>query len=287
MSLKLAPLIKLNSTYSIPSIGLGTWLLPKSPSATSKFIQDALNLGYRHIDTAIYYHNEREIAQGIRDWIDEDPLNHKREDVFYTTKLWDFDSYEDTYVEFDKAYDAIKDTIGYIDLLLLHHPNVGPSGRIDAWKAMQEFVKSGKVKSIGISSWSERHIDQLLKWEGLTIKPAVNQIELSPWCMRAALTKHYKELGIVLEAYSPLAHGGRLRDADVLRIAQKYGKSPAQVLIKWSLQKGFVPLPKSKSLERLRDNLDVFDFELTKDDIAVLDHPEEHDNTDWECTNNP
>ncbi|KAH3674787.1 hypothetical protein WICMUC_002990 [Wickerhamomyces mucosus] len=277
--------LKLNSGYSIPTLGLGTWLLSRSEAPELVF--QALKKGYRHIDTAILYDNEFEVSEGIAKWLKDDPINNKREDIFYTSKLWDFRSYEEAKQEIERALEAVEDNLGYIDLLLLHSPNVGPNGRRNAWKALQEVVATGKVKSIGISSWGIHHIEGLLEWDGLKIKPAVNQIELSPWLMRQEIVEHYKKLGIVLEAYSPLAHGGRLNDPIVKAIAEKHGKTPAQILLRWSLQQGFVPLPKTSNIERLDNNLDVYDFELNDSEIENLNHPKSHDNTDWECTTNP
>nr|QFR37189.1 aldo-keto reductase [Cyberlindnera americana] len=277
--------IKLNSGYYIPVIGLGTWLL--STRDVPKVIHKALDVGYRHIDTAIYYENEREIGEAISNWLKEDPINRKREDVFYTSKLWTFDTYERAQLEIENAFSQVKDTLGYIDLLLLHSPMGGPQARLGAWKALQEAVDSGIVKSIGISSWGQRHIEQLYNWEGLRIEPAVNQFEVHPWCMREKLSQFCQAKGIHVEAYSPLAHGERLRDATICKLAQSYHVTPAQVLLRWNLQRGNIILPKTSNVDRLSSNLELFNFELTEGDVKAIDHPEVHEPTDWECTNMP
>jgi diketogulonate reductase-like aldo/keto reductase len=274
--------IKLNSGYSIPTVALGTWKL--SRTETASIVYTALKKGYRHFDTAILYGNEREVGDGIAKWLKEDPANNKREDVFYTSKLWTFNSYEQAKHEIKKALDAVEDKLGYIDLLLLHSPTPGPVGRLEAWGALQETVDAGKVRSIGVSSWGEHHLKQLFAWKGYKIKPAVNQIEISPWIMRQNLADYCKSEGIAIEAYSPLAHGGRLSDPTVQKIAKKYNVSSAQVLIRWSLQKGYIPLPKSSNVERLTSNLDVYDFELSAQEVEEISHPESHDPTDWDVT---
>lgn len=279
-----AKAIQLNSGYKIPTVGLGTWLIPSSTAA--QIVGDALDAGYRHFDTAIYYNNEREVGQGIANWLKADP-SRKREEVFYTTKLWTFDSYKRAQQEIQVALDAVEDNLGYIDLLLLHSPMGGAKARRDAWRALQEVVAKGKVKSIGVSSWGKHHIEDLYAWEGFKIEPAVNQMEVHPWCMRQELSDFCKDKGIHIEAYSPLAHGERLSDFTVSKTAKKYGKSPAQILLRWNLQKGNIIIPKSSNPERLRANLELFDFELTNEEVANISHPGVHEPTDWECTTLP
>lgn len=280
--MKVEKYLKLNSGYNIPTVALGTWQL--SRSETKLIVYNALRKGYRHFDTAILYENEKEVGEGISKWLKEDPVNNKREDVFYTSKLWTFNNYNQAKNEINKALNAVEANLGYIDLLLLHSPMAGPIGRIEAWKALQEAVATGKVKSIGVSSWGEEHLKQLFDWEGLKIRPAVNQIEISPWIMRQDLAEFCLEEGILVEAYSPLAHGGRLLDSTVVKISKLYDVTPAQVLIRWSLQKGYIPLPKTSKIERLSSNLDVYNFELTDREVQEISHPESHDATDWDVT---
>ncbi|CDR41950.1 CYFA0S08e01926g1_1 [Cyberlindnera fabianii] len=281
---KISKSIKLNSGYSIPTIGLGTWLL--STSEAPSLVYKALDAGYRHLDTAIYYGNEREVGEGIAKWISDDP-SRKRDDVFYTSKLWTFNTYSRAKEEIERAFSQVEHSLGYIDLLLLHSPMGGPEGRLAGWKALQEAVEEGKVKSIGVSSWGAQHIDQLYAWDGLTIEPAVNQFEVHPWCMRTELSEFCKKKGIHVESYSPLAHGERLKDATVVTVAKKYGVTPAQLLLRWNLQKGNIILPKTSNPDRLSSNLDLFGFELADEDVKLIEHPEVHEPTDWECTNMP
>lgn len=281
MSHKVERFIKLSSGYKIPTVALGTWML--SGSEASNVVYNALKVGYRHFDSAILYGNEKEVGEAIAKWIKEDPSNNKREDVFYTSKLWTFNSYAQTKQEIARAIGAVEHSIGYIDLLLLHHPNPGPKGRLEAWKAMQETV-GDKVRSIGVSSWGKHHIDQLLAWDGLKIKPAVNQIEIHPWLMRQELADYSRSKGIAVEAYSPLAHGGKINDPTIAKIAKAHGVTPGQVFIRWSLQHGNIPLPKTKNVDRLPTNLDVYNFELSAEEIKAIDHPDAYEPTDWECT---
>ncbi|ODV96501.1 hypothetical protein PACTADRAFT_49833 [Pachysolen tannophilus NRRL Y-2460] len=276
---------QLSSGYRLPSVGLGTWSIPNA--STAKVVCSALDCGFRLIDTAVLYGNERECGQGILKWIEQDPQNNKREEVVYTTKLWNSEcGYARAKAAIKKCFEKVEG-LGYIDLLLIHSPLAGPTARLETWKAMQEAVDEGLVKSIGVSNYGQHHIEQLLSWEGLRYKPVVNQIEISPWLMRQELADFCKSNGIVVEAYAPLAHGGRINDKDVSRLAKKYNVSTAQILIRWSLQKGYVPLPKTKSLERLPSNIDVYNFEISQEDMDILSHPESYDPTDWECTDAP
>lgn len=281
-------LIKLSSGATIPSIGLGCYDIPNSQ--TSNIVYQACLAGYRHFDTAVLYGNEENVAQGMLKYLKENPQVNRTQ-LFYTTKLWNS----------QLGYNATKRAIGelvakvggleYIDLLLIHSPLPGKTKRLESYAAMQEAVDSGVVKNIGVSNYGQHHIEELLNWEGLKYPPVVNQIEISPWVMRSELANWCSEQGIQVEAYAPLTHGYKLVETDptsgLAKICQKYAKSPAQVLIKWSLTKGYIPLPKTKTKERLRENLDVEDFELTKEEVAEIDQPEAYEPTDWECTDAP
>lgn len=276
---------KLSSGYTIPSIGFGTYEI--SPSKTADVVYNALKCGYRHFDTAVLYGNEFEVGQGICRWLKEDPANNKREDVFYTTKLWDSQKgCNKAKKAIDHCLQEVED-LGYIDLLLMHSPLGGTQARLETYKAMQEAVDEGKVRSIGVSNFGPLHVDELLKWDGLKYKPVVNQIEISPWVMRQELADFCKSKGILIEAYAPLTHGQKLKDPDLLRISNEVGCDPAQALIRWSLQKGYIPLPKTQSISRLASNLNVFSFELTPDQINQIDKPFSYEPTDWDCTNAP
>ncbi|KAL3230207.1 putative oxidoreductase [Nakaseomyces bracarensis] len=269
----------------IPSIALGTYDIPNS--TTSNIVLEALRCGYRHMDTAVLYGNEMEVGQGILQWIAEDPEHNKREDVFYTTKLWNSQN------GYHQAKRAIKECLdkveglGYIDMLLIHSPLSGHKRRLETWKAMQEAVDEGIVKSIGVSNYGKHHIEELLNWDQLTHKPVVNQIEISPWVMRQELADYCKSVGLVVEAYAPLTHGYKMNDPVLKEIGKETGLNSGQLLIRWSLQHGYLPLPKTKTASRLPGNLDVYNHTLTKEQIQRIDHPEAYEPTDWECTDAP
>lgn len=279
-------LIKLSSGATIPSIGLGCYDIPNSQ--TANLVYQACLAGFRHFDTAVLYGNEREVAEGLVKYVDE---GHPRSQLFYTTKLWNSQL---GYTATKLAISDMLDKIGglqYIDLLLIHSPLPGKTKRLESYAAMQEAVDAGVVKNIGVSNYGQHHIEELLNWDGLKYKPVVNQIEISPWVMRTQLAKWCLDHDIQVEAYAPLTHGYKLAESDpqsgLAQACKKYGKSPAQVLIKWSRTKGYIPLPKTKTVARLRENLDVDDFELTPEEEAQIDQPDAYDPTDWECTDAP
>lgn len=278
-------LIKLNNGNIIPSIGLGTYNVSNN---VENIVYQALKKGYRHVDTAVLYDNEYEVGKGIDKWIKE---GNSREDVFYTTKFWSAqsrgtrDHYMTTKQEIEECLSAVE-PLKYIDLLLIHSPLCGPERRKLAWKAMEEAVEEGKVKNIGVSNYGEKHLKEMFEYA--KIKPVVNQIEISPWLMREELVKFCHDNDIAVEAYAPLTHGYKLSNppTEVKVLMDKYQKDAAQILIKWSLQKGLIPLPKTSTISRLSGNLNV-DFTLTDDEIKSLDHPDAYEPTDWECTNSP
>ncbi|KAM3160611.1 hypothetical protein ACU8KH_04747 [Lachancea thermotolerans] len=276
---------KLSSGYVLPSLGLGTYDIPRAE--TAEVVYQALKAGYRHLDTAVLYGNEREVGEGVEKWLKEDPKNHRRHDVFYTTKLWNSQNgYSNAKRAIQECLDKVR-PLGYIDMLLIHSPLSGTRRRLETYKAMQEAVDAGIVRSIGVSNYGKHHIDELLTWEELKHKPVVNQIEISPWVMRQDLADYCKSKGLVVEAFSPLTHGYKIKHPNVVRVAEEVGRNTGQVLIRWSLQHGYVPLPKSRSVERLKGNLEVYDFELSPEQITFLDQPQAYEPTDWECTNEP
>ncbi|OWB77059.1 peptidase activity protein [[Candida] boidinii] len=280
-----APLIKLNSGNTIPAVGLGVYLA--SPEDASNIIYKSLNLGYRHVDSAAFYHNEFASAEGIAQWLAEDPVNNKREDVFYTTKIWNADhGYEKTKKAIEVALEKAK-SIDYIDLILMHSPQSDFEKRHGSWLALQEAVDSGKVKDIGVSNYGVKHIVELLNYPDLKYKPVVNQIEIHPWFIRNDINDFCKKNNIVLEAYSPFAKGRKFDDPILKKVADKYGKTPAQILVRWSLDKGFVVLPKSVKEERAASNIDVFDFKLKNEDIKLLDEQDAQMCTGWDPTTYP
>ncbi|KAG0031177.1 hypothetical protein BGZ81_001670 [Podila clonocystis] len=253
----------LSSGAKIPLLGFGTYLIEPGKQ-TEEAVLWALQAGYRHIDTATIYRNEASVGNAIRQ------SGIPREEIFVTTKLFNNDH------GYDKALAAAnlslqKLGLGYIDLYLIHSPKPGPELRAESWKALETLVEQGKVKSIGVSNYGVAHLKELLA-SNPRIKPAVNQVEIHPWLTHKDIVKYSEEHGIAIEAYSPLSRGHRLQDPTVIKIGEQYNKSVAQVLIRWSLQHGYVVLPKSINKGHIEQNADVFDFELSEEDIKTLDH---------------
>lgn len=257
----------LNNGLEIPVVGFGTWQTPDGEVAELSVLT-ALKAGYTHIDTAAAYKNEESVGRAIK----KSGLN--REDLYITTKLANpSHTYED-------AQQSIKDSLekldlDYIDLYLIHWPNPVTSRHewkkrnADSWRAMEEAVDAGLIKSIGVSNFHPHHIDALL--ETARIKPAVNQILLNPSDMQEELVSYNKKHDILSEAYSPLGTGKIFEVESLKDLASKYNKTVAQVVIRWSLHHGFLPLPKSVTPERIVSNFDVYDFELRPEDIALID----------------
>lgn len=261
--------IKLNSGYEIPAVGFGTWQTPDGEVARES-VRIALENGYHHIDTAAVYKNEGSVGEGIK------ASGVSRDEIFLTTKLWnDKHSYEGAKEAIQTSLEKLD--VDYLDLYLIHWPapkalrdnGTWEQGNAEAWRAMEEAVEAGLIRSIGVSNFMPHHLEALLKTA--KIKPAVNQIYLSPSDQQKDVVAFNEKHGIVSEAYSPLGTGTILSDEKLNEIALKYGKSAAQVAIRWSLQKGFVVLPKSITPHRIVENFDVFDFEINKDDMALID----------------
>ncbi|VEU20730.1 DEKNAAC101535 [Brettanomyces naardenensis] len=202
-------------------------------------------------------------------------MNGKK-DVLYTTKI-DPQAlgYEATKKVLKESLEKAK-SIGYIDLVLIHAPRGDTEKRLGSWKALEEAVQSGDVKDIGVSNYEIEHLQELLENPNLKIKPSINQLEVQPWFTREKLIAFNKKAGIEVEAYSPLTRGKKLDDKELVELGKKYGKSPAQILIRWSIDKGYIPLPRTTKEKRLEDNFDVFDFKLSEGDIKVLDGKDEN-----------
>ncbi|CAM6085722.1 unnamed protein product [Calypogeia fissa] len=259
----------------IPALGLGVYQVP--PREAVKCVAAGLKTGYRHIDTAHLYGNESEVGQAVRE------SGIPREEIFVTTKLWNSDhGYQNTLRAFDRSLKEFG--LDYIDLYLIHSP-IPMQQRLNTWRAMEQILKSGKVKSIGVSNYGVKHLKELLA--NCEIRPSVNQLELHPFNTRNELVAFCEKEGIVLEAYSPLTRGRRLRHPGLLEIAKKYNKSAAQVLVKWCLQRGFMVLPKSVKPERIVENAQVFDFEITENDMKKLNSFDEHLAVGWDPTTVP
>ena len=265
---KLTDTFKLNNGYSIPCIGYGTFQTPDG-EMVEKGVKEALKIGYRHIDTAYFYKNEKGVGKAIRE------SGVKREDIFVTSKLWNSDrGYESAKAAFEKTMDNLG--LEYLDLFLIHWPankkQFENAKQINAetWRAFEEIYESGRVKAIGLSNFLPHHIDELM--ETAKIKPMVNQIEVHPGFSQLDSVKYCLDNDIVVEAWSPLGRQEVLNNETLLDIAKKYNKSTAQICIRWVLQHGVLPLPKSVTPSRIKENTEVFDFELSKEDMGIIDN---------------
>ncbi|KAJ5645078.1 oxidoreductase [Penicillium longicatenatum] len=272
---------KLLSGHEIPVIGFGVSSLnhtPETKGTTEKAAQEALKVGFRHIDSAIMYGNEKGCGHAIRN------SGLDRSEIFLTTKIPPGSM---GYKATERAIDKSLQEAGteYFDLILLHAPYGGKEARLGSWRALVEAQKAGKIRSIGVSNYGIHHLEELEEYiqNGGGGEISVGQWELHPWLDHSDIAEWCQSRNIIVEAYSPLAHGERLREPVLASIGKKYGKSPAQVMIRWSLQMGFVPLPKSKTPQRIRENADVFDFELSDEDMGLLDTGE-YSPTDWDPT---
>ena len=254
----------------IPQIGLGVWQSPQG-AVTRDAVQAALELGYRHVDTARVYRNEADVGEAIR------RSDVPRDQVFVTTKLWNDDH---GYDEALRALDASLQRLGldYVDLYLIHWPV--PGRRRDSWRALERAFADGKARAIGVSNYMASHLRELLG--EAKAAPHVNQIELTPFLQRRDTVALCRAHAIVVEAYSPLTRGARLGDARLGAIARAVGRTPAQVLLRWSVQKGNVVLPKSVHRERIAENAQLFDFTLDAAAMATLDGLEEGLATGWD-----
>lgn len=267
----MSKLIKLNDGNYIPSVGFGVYLTP--PNEAHDAVYHALKTGYRHVDSASAYKNEKEVCDTIAEFIKDTGVDRK--DIFYTTKIFNDDH------GYEKAKKAIElslekaSAIGYIDLFLIHAPMSDYERRHGTWMALQEAVESGKVKSIGVSNYGIKHLKELFGYPDLKIKPAVNQVELHPWLCREDLVKYCQDNDIHLEAYSPLTRGQNLDDETLISLGKKYNVSVAQILLKWSLQRGFITLPKSVTPSRIELNFQL-DFDLSDEDMKVLNDKDEY-----------
>ncbi len=250
------PTVTLNTGARIPALGLGVYQL-KPGEPTRQAVRWALEAGYRHIDTASFYGNEADVGQALRD------SGLRREEVFLTSKLWPTD--------FLRPAKALKESLRrlgteYLDLYLVHWPFVG---RDRAWRALEQAHADGLARTIGVSNYSIRQLEDLFR--KASVIPAVNQIEVSPFRSQEDVRAFCQAKGIVVEAYSPLTRGKKLLDGRIASIANAHRRSPAQVLIRWSLQHGLVPLPKSAKRERISENATVFDFSLSDEEMRALD----------------
>jgi diketogulonate reductase-like aldo/keto reductase len=265
--------IKLNNEIEIPRLGLGTYL--SQPGKDTQYACEfALDYGYRNIDTAAFYQNEEDVGKAVRN------SSVPREKIFVTTKLWNADQgYESALKAFDESMKKLD--IDYIDLYLIHWPL--EEKRHDSWKALEKIYESGKARSIGVSNYTIDHIRQLL--DRSEIVPVVNQVEFSPYLYQKELQDFGESHGIFIEAYTPLTRGKKLKDPKLIEIADKYHKTTAQILIKWALQVNTIVLPKSVHKDRIIENADIFDFDISGEDLNKLSEFNEDYRTSWDPSN--
>jgi diketogulonate reductase-like aldo/keto reductase len=267
----------LNNGVKIPFMGLGVFRSPAG-DVTRSAVHLALQAGYRHIDTAKIYANEQDVGRAIAE------SDVPREEIFVTTKLANADQgYDSTLRAIDESLNKLQ--MDYVDLYLEHWPAEGK--RLESWRAMGKVLSDGKAKAIGVSNFMKRHIEELL--DNSSIVPAVNQIELSPfvYLFRKATIDFCFENNIAIEAYSPLTKARKLDDPNLAKIAGKYDKTTAQILIRWALQHEFIVIPKSTKQHRIVENASVFDFSISEDDMDFLDGLNENLVTGWDPTNAP
>ena len=260
--------ITLNSGVKIPKFALGTWMIDDDQAAEA--VRNAIKLGYRHIDTAAVYGNEEAVGKGIKD------SGIKREDLFVTSKLWNTNrGYEQTKKAFQETLDRLQ--MDYLDLYLIHWPaNEKQFGddaakiNAETWRAMEDLYNEGKIRAIGVSNFMPHHIAELMKTA--KVAPAVDQIEVHPGWPHTEEVKYLQAHNILVEAWAPLGGQGAkvLTNPTMIQIADKYQKTPAQVCLRWVLQQGILPLPKSVHKERMISNQNIFDFELTDEDMRKI-----------------
>ncbi|WP_419885428.1 aldo/keto reductase [Paenibacillus sp. B-A-8] len=252
----------LHNGVNMPWLGLGVFQVEEG-SELIQAIKSAIAHGYRSIDTAAIYQNETGVGQAIKEALQDNNLS--REDLFVTSKVWTADmGYEETIAAYETS--LAKLGLEYLDLYLIHWPVKGKYK--ETWRALETLYKEGRVKAIGVSNFQIHHLEDVMK--DAEIKPMVNQVELHPYLSQQALLSFCKEQGIQLEAWSPLMQGQLLDQPVLKQIAAKYGKSVAQVIIRWDLQRGIITIPKSTKEHRIIENVDVFDFQLTEEDMTLI-----------------
>ena len=260
----------LNNNVEIPALGLGLYQVPSGGTA-QEAIECALEAGYRHFDTAAAYGNERDLGRALA------ASGIPRDELFITTKLWNSDhGYDAGLRAFEKSRSKLR--LDYIDLYLIHWPV--QKLRNESWRALLELYERGLCRAIGVSNYTIEHLRELLRSSPLA--PAINQVEFSPFLYQKELHEFCNEHGILLEAYSPLTQGKKLKHPTLVGLSKKYGRTPAQLLIRWALDHKLVVIPKSARCERIRENAAVFDFSITGEDLATLDGLDEGFRTCWD-----
>jgi 2,5-diketo-D-gluconate reductase A len=254
-----APTLSLDDGAMIPQLGLGLYKV--AAAGAEALCRMAIDLGYRHLDTAAFYANEAEVGRAVRE------ARVPREELFVTSKVWKDDNGFDSTL---RAFDASMNRLGFetLDLYLIHWPVPSTDRYVDTWRALVRLQEEGRVRSIGVANFHPHHIERLIAETG--VSPVVNQVELHPWLPQAALREFDAARGIRTEAWSPLARGRVLGTPLLDDLADKHGRTPAQIVLRWHVELGNIVIPKASSAERLRENLDVFDFALDDDDLAAL-----------------
>lgn len=267
--------VVLNNGIEMPVFGLGTYL--SGPGKKTEDIASyALEIGYRHIDTARFYGNERDIGRAIA------KSGIPRNEIFVTTKLWNSDhGYDRALAAFGESLEDLG--IGYVDLYLIHWPV--RDLRSESWKALEYLYEKGKCRAIGVSNYTIPHLTELLA--SCAVKPAVNQVEFSPYLYQKKLLAFCRSQGVQFESYSPLTKGHMLDDPKLLEIANRYSRSPAQILIRWTLQKEVIVIPKSSRKDRIQENSGVFDFNISLEDMGRLDSFHNNLRVSWDPTQMP
>jgi diketogulonate reductase-like aldo/keto reductase len=254
------PTISLNDGNTMPQVGFGVWRVSNDEAKSA--VAEAVEAGYRSIDTASIYGNEEGVGEAVR------AVSVPREELFITTKVWnDRQGYDSTLQAFDESLARLK--LDYVDLYLIHWPMAGSETYRDTWRALIKLKQDGRARSIGVSNFMVEHLQRVIDETGVT--PAVNQIELHPRFQQKELSAFHRANGIATEAWSPLGQGTILADETMTAIGRKYGKTPAQVILRWHIDNGFIVIPKSVTPSRIRENVDVFDFSLDADDMRAIE----------------
>ena len=252
----------LSNGVKIPSIGFGTYK-SGDDEETAKIIKNALNLGYKMIDTASFYNNEVGIGNGIKE------SGIDRKDIFIVTKLWNDDhGYDKTIEAFNKSLNNLQ--VDYIDLYLIHWPN---KLNAETWRAFEHLYETGKVKAIGVCNFKVAHLEELKKTA--KIMPMVNQVEIHPFSTKNNIINYCKDNNIKVVAWSPISRGRVLSNDLMIDLSQKYKKSIVQIVLRWHMQKGVIPIPKSSNENRIKENIDIFDFEISSEDMKAIDSLDE------------
>jgi 2,5-diketo-D-gluconate reductase A len=256
------PSLQLNDGHQIPQLGFGVFQI--EPEDTAEAVTSALEIGYRHIDTAEMYENEREVGEGLR------ASGLGRDEVFITSKLNNGAHRPDAA---RRAFEGTLSALGFdhVDLFLIHWPlpTLYHGDYVSTWQVLEEFKADGRARSIGVSNFQTEHLERLAAES--EVVPAVNQIELHPYFQNREVAAYGEEHGIATEAWSPIAQGDVLDDTDIGAIAEKLGRTPAQVVLRWHIQHGYIVFPKSVTPERIRENFELYDFELGADDMNTID----------------